>query len=319
MSNFMKPDDSGQAAALPNNLEQHPLSAAFPAMDAEEFLELSDSIKAIGVQNPITIFEGKIIDGWHRYRAALSLDMHCPHVELDPEVNPQEFVIAQNSARRHITKGQMSIAATAVYKWQPVGANQHMTGRVDTEYQPSKTTAEMAAIVGVHSHTIRQAKVVISQAEPEVLEAVKQGAIGLPKAAAIAKLPREAQVAAIAKPLPKTVVVAPPVVVPPPQDNTKPEGDPEDYGPSEDEIAAALKAEQDERKTIELLLDADDKLAAAFEEIKRLKAEVAQLERSRDGHMNGALELTRLLKARDRQIAKLLKELEAFKKGGVQC
>ena len=48
------------AAALPKTYVQHPLSAAFPAMSAEDFQALTDSIDNIGVQNPITLFEGMV-------------------------------------------------------------------------------------------------------------------------------------------------------------------------------------------------------------------------------------------------------------------
>ena len=54
MTDFHKPGQPGQAAALPETYVQHPLSAAFPRMTAEEFQELKDSIEVLGVQNPIT-------------------------------------------------------------------------------------------------------------------------------------------------------------------------------------------------------------------------------------------------------------------------
>ena len=75
--------------------QQHPLSAAFPAIGADDFQALKDSIENIGVQNPITLFEGMVIDGWHRYTAANDLGMHCPAVELG-NVDPRDLVLAQN-------------------------------------------------------------------------------------------------------------------------------------------------------------------------------------------------------------------------------
>ena len=47
----------------PANFQQHPLSAAFPRPSAAEFQALKDSIIAIGVQIPITIYDGQVIDG----------------------------------------------------------------------------------------------------------------------------------------------------------------------------------------------------------------------------------------------------------------
>ena len=66
-----------------------------------------------------------------------------------------------------------------------------------------KTNAELSKISGVHANTIKQAKAVQTKAAPEVVEAVKRGEIGLPKAAAISKLPKDQQVAAINKPISK--------------------------------------------------------------------------------------------------------------------
>lgn len=182
------------------NLQQHPLSAAFPAMSADDFQSLKDSIMNIGVQNPVTVFEGMVIDGWHRYTAARDLGINCPSVELG-DVDPRDFVMAQNKARRHTTQAQLALATTAVYAWRPMGSNQHQN-RVGTECPP-KSTAELAQVAGVSEKTIKQAKAVQTKAAPEVVEAVKAGEIGLPKAAAIAKLPVEKQAAAIAQPIHK--------------------------------------------------------------------------------------------------------------------
>lgn len=172
-------------------------------MGADDFQALKDSIENIGVQNPITLFDGMVIDGWHRYTAAMELGMDCPTVELG-DVDPRDFVLAQNKARRHITQAQLASATTSVYAWLPiVGVNQHTKSAPALSAAPQKTTAEMAAIAGVSERSIRQAKAVQTNAAPEVIAAVKSGEIGLPKAAAIAKLPKEEQAAAIAKPIPR--------------------------------------------------------------------------------------------------------------------
>ena len=192
---------------------QHPLSAAFPAMQADEFQALKDSIESIGVQNPITLLDGMVIDGWHRYSAAAELGMQCPTVELD-DTDPKDFVMAQNKARRHITAAQLAMATTAVYQWRPHGDQKAVS--MGTECPSLKTTSQMAEIAGVGDRTIKQAKAVQAHAAPEVIEAVKRGEVGLPKAAAIAKLPMAEQAAALHKPAPKTVVE--PVAEEPPEE-----------------------------------------------------------------------------------------------------
>ena len=254
----------------------------------------------IGVQNPITLFEGMVIDGWHRYTAANEMGMDCPVVALG-DVDPRDFVLAQNKARRHVTQAQLAMATTTVYAWRPVG-NPDFT-QSHTECVIAKSNDELAQIAGVHKNTITQAKAVQTKAAPEVVEAVKRGEIGLPKAAAIAKLPKEEQAAAIHKPAPKKAAPAP---APTPE----PEEHPEDDGPSAEEIAAAAAAEEADRALVAKLLDSDDALAALAEENKQLKAEIAQLKLARDGYMNRCNEAIALVKARDRQIAKLEKMLK---------
>ena len=181
--------------------EQHPLSAAFPAMSAEDFQALRDSIESIGVQNPVTLYQGMVIDGWHRYSAAMALGMACPTVELG-DIDPRDFVLAQNKARRHVTQAQMALAVTTVHAWKPVGANQHRGSALSAD-PPEKTVKELAAVAGVGERTVAQAKTVQTKAAPEVQEAVKRGEIGLPKAAKIAQLPKEEQAAAIHQPVPQ--------------------------------------------------------------------------------------------------------------------
>lgn len=257
-------------------------------MSAEDFQSLKDSIMNIGVQNPITVFEGMVIDGWHRYSAATELGMDCPLVEL-ADVDPRDFVLAQNKARRHITQAQLAMATTAVYGWFPADGSAQKGG-VTLNVTPQKSNAELASIAGVHANTITQAKTVQTKAAPEVVEAVKRGEIGLPKAAAIAKLPKEEQAAAIHKPTPKAAPV---------------EEEPAYDGPDEAEIRAAELQEQADQEAFNKLLLADDKLATAYNEIKRLNAVNAVLESRLQGLMNEKAEAIRLVKSRDRQIAKL--------------
>ena len=270
------------------NLQQHPLSAAFPAMSADDFQALKDSIEAIGVQNPVTLYEGMVIDGWHRYSAADSLGMECPTVDL-ADIDPRDFVLAQNKARRHITQAQLAMAATAVYAWAPVG-NPDLS-QSGTECPIGKTNTELAEIAGVGERTIKQAKAVQTKATPEVQAAVKRGDIGLPKAAAIAKLPAEQQAAALSKPAPK---------------QPKKEAEEVQYfGPSPDELDEAVKAAEADTTALEMLMAADDKLAAAVAEIKRLKMQLAAVESARDGYMNRSNELISRINSLKKKIAKL--------------
>lgn len=283
---------------------QHPLSAAFPAMGADDFQALKDSIENIGVQNPITLFEGMVIDGWHRYTAATELGMDCPTVELG-DVDPRDFAWGQNGPRRHMTSAQLASATAAVYAWYPVvGANQHTKSAPALSAAPQKTTAEMAAIAGVSERSIRQAKAVQTNAAPEVIAAVKSGEIGLPKAAAIAKLPKEEQAAAIEKP------VAKPAKAPAPQ---APEND-----HRLDDAANTIRELSDENEQLrdrlaveqmdaseEAKSEAAETIAEMRDRIKALEAELDAVKSSRDGYQRENAELKKQIVMNQKQIKKL--------------
>lgn len=256
---------------------QHPLSSAFPAMSDNEFQELKDSIEVNGVLNAITIYEDMVIDGWHRYKAANDLAIDCPETELDESIDPKDFVLAQNKNRRHITAAQLAIATTAVYAWVPRGRQNKSVGTTDL----IKTTTELAKISGVSESSIEKAKSILKNASEEVKEAVKSGKIGLEKAKAISKLPKDKQAGAIDKALPKEAPEKPVLT--------------QYYGPDEAELKANELAQQADLEALNKLLEADDALATAHAEIKRLNLAYAQLEIRFRGLMNEKSEAVRLL------------------------
>lgn len=257
-------------------MKQHPLSAAFPAMPDDQFEALKDSITNIGVQEPITTYEGMVLDGWHRWTAANEVGVSCPTVELG-DVDPQDFVLAKNKARRHISASQLAAAVVAVYVWKKQG-NPSAT----TTYKPApgaglvKSDGELAELAGVSLRTIRQAKVVESKASAEVKEAVKTGAMSVKKAA-------ETVTPKKAKPEPEDV---------------------EYFGPSAEEIDLAHTHAREDMASLEKLMLADDKLAAAVEEIKRLGLQLAAVESARDGYMNRCNELISRVKWLKNKLAK---------------
>ena len=280
---------------------QHPLSAAFPAMGADDFQALKDSIENIGVQNPITLFEGMVIDGWHRYTAAMELGMSCPTVELG-NVDPRDFVLAQNKARRHVTQAQLGLAVTAVYAWRPAG--NPALSQSGSACPVGKTNAELAQIAGVSERTIKQAKAIQTKAAPEVEEAVKRGEIGGEKAAAIAKLPKEEQAAAIANPVSK------PAKAPAPQAH--------DNDHKLDDAANTIRELSDENEQLrdrlavnqmdaseEAKSEAAETIAEMRSRIKALEAELDAVKSSRDGYQRENAELKKQIVMNQKQIKKL--------------
>ncbi|MYZ44192.1 hypothetical protein [Schauerella aestuarii] len=186
--------------------KQHPLSAAFPPMSADDFLTLKDSVEDIGVQNPITIYEGMVLDGWHRYSASVELGMACPEVELGA-VDPVAFVRAQNKERRHLSAGAWALIEVQLWDWKPSHRppiekgepSSPFSAPLESPARPERSNADMAKAVGVTGRTIQHAKQVEQNAAPEIKAEVKKGAISLKTAVALSDLPQGEQTALAAK------------------------------------------------------------------------------------------------------------------------
>lgn len=102
------------------------------------------------------------------------------------------------------------------------------------------------------------------------------------------------------------VEAAKPKTTPPPAPPTpKTEAPPEDDGPDDEEIAAGEAAERANADALQKLLNSDDKLAAAYDEIKRLNAELAVVKQARDGYMNKSNEQIKTIKRLQAKVDKL--------------
>jgi hypothetical protein len=143
------------------DLEPHPLAALFPPIPEEELAELGRDIALHGQLEPIVLYEGQILDGVNRYKACRRMNREPWTTEFNQEHvkrTPEEYVIAANVRRRHLTPAQR--AAIAVEWAERVeqdwaeGRSNTFVARVDkTGVQGGrpKTTAlqDTAALVGV--------------------------------------------------------------------------------------------------------------------------------------------------------------------------
>jgi len=277
-------------------------------MHAEEFQSLVDSIGSIGVQNPITLLDGMVIDGWHRYQAATSLGMDCPTVELD-DTDPREFVLAQNKARRNLTASQRADAVTSVYEWRPMGRQNNSAVTAEL----SKTAKELAVIAGVGTRSIEHAKAVHSSGVKAVQDAVKTGAVSVEVAAAVAKLPAKEQKKIAAKGADAMRQAVKPHQEPAnaPQIAIAPLALVEEYT----ELDAArdqIEALQDALVVANIGSSDPDEAAQAKNLIAELRAHIKTLEAtlkavktSRDGFQNQVAELQKQINRQRREIDKL--------------
>lgn len=81
-------------------LQNHPAADVWPMMDDKQYSELLQDIHAHGQQQPITLCEGKILDGRNRYRACLELGI-APKTETYSG-NPFSQAWSLNGPRRDV-------------------------------------------------------------------------------------------------------------------------------------------------------------------------------------------------------------------------
>ncbi len=195
----------------------HPLADIFPLIDGAEFVALRDDIAAHGVREPVILFEGAILDGRNRYRAALAAGVDCPMTEYRGD-DAAAFVVSLNIHRRHLTESQRAMAAAKLATLR-LGDNQHRgSENLPTLFgdEPSKSApmaqGEAAKLLNVSDRSLRTAKKVQEEAPAEIVHAVESGKISVSLAAKVADLPEAAQAEIIAAPAEQVKEVAREVV-----------------------------------------------------------------------------------------------------------
>lgn len=172
------------------NYTQHKLSAAFPAMTDGEFQGLVADIGANGQRHPIIIFEGAVIDGFHRLRACKELGIE-PQIEPYSGSDPAGYVLSSNLHRRHLEPGQIAAIMLACNEWRA-------RGRPDKQFRTGVelTVAQMAEQGGISERTLENAKIAIKAGFGDML---KDGGIGPKPAAEMAKSAPEVAARVVAK------------------------------------------------------------------------------------------------------------------------
>ena len=158
--------------------KQHALSRAFPAMLSEELAALSADIAVHGQREPGILFEGELIDGWHRQRACIMANVDFVAVEYTG-TDPVALVMSRNAFRRHLTASQRAAAVVACNQWAPTG--KPAKGEPGSPLQ--KTNAELAVEAKTTERTVQQAKVA---AKAGLGDAVRDGKMSAKAAAKLA-------------------------------------------------------------------------------------------------------------------------------------
>jgi hypothetical protein len=335
MTSFHKPEQSGQAAALPKTSVQR-ISLRSIRIDGgtqsraelnnTTVEEYTEAMLEGDVFPPILVFfDGAsywLADGFHRHFGAehAGLDEVEAEVRQGTQQDAQLFSFGVNASH--------GLRRTNADKRKAVtGALQHPVSGQWSDRQIAKHCGVGNQLVG----DVRRSICVIHTDTLTERTVTRNGTTYQQSTSNIGKrqeLPPEQQAQAISKPLPHqvTVVPPPPSSVPtnpwsaqPAGDSTLPEGMTEDdFGPSPEEIAADEAADKAERELVAKIIAADDVVAELAAEVKRLLALNEALNRRIDSLLNEKADAIQWMKKFEAQNRRLLKEVESLKKGGAQ-
>lgn len=194
--------------------EFHEVVYIWPKMQPEEFAKLVDDIKARGLREPVWLYQGKIIDGRHRYLACLEAGIEPHYQEWDGQGSLVLFVASLNQHRRHLDAGQKAMVALKLEeelakeaaKRKVEAGKLYGEGHtkpqevVEMFQQPleGRSAVQAAKLTGTNAHYVVDAKKIAQQA-PELKEMVMNRTVSLPDAKKLAEIEAPARATILEK------------------------------------------------------------------------------------------------------------------------
>lgn len=157
----------------------HPIAELFPDLTPEDFQNLVKSIRDQGLLNPITTYEGKVLDGRNRYRACKIAGVEAKFIQYKGD-DPVGFAVSQNVQRRHLSVSQRALIAASI-----ADLKQGESGRISAnlrfkaDEEKKVTHAEAADRLNVSERSVDTASKLLDSAPKSVVKEVAQGNMSL--------------------------------------------------------------------------------------------------------------------------------------------
>lgn len=97
--------------------KQHPIALALMpgGMDDAEFDAFCEDVEQRGIIFPATIYEGMVLDGWHRYRAAMRTGSSLKEITYTGK-DPAGYIAAVNVLRRKLSSLQRALVGARLHR-----------------------------------------------------------------------------------------------------------------------------------------------------------------------------------------------------------
>ncbi|MFZ6870537.1 hypothetical protein ACO0LF_00530 [Undibacterium sp. Di27W] len=186
------------------------LRAYIDPLTEHEFAALERSILTEGCRDALVCWGEILIDGHNRYAICQRHNLPYNIVQNDNFSNIEDvqlWMIDNHLGRRSVTDFQRGMLALRkkeiVLARMKAQEEQAPSDNAESEVavpvvKPTQSRQEIARLAGISSNAVVQIEKIQKAAAPELVQAVRDGTISISAAAAIASLPNEDQVAAVA-------------------------------------------------------------------------------------------------------------------------
>ena len=124
------------SAQLASDLKPHALATIVPDMLTDEYIALVANIKENGLQQPITLFEGQVLDGRHRLRACIEANVPICAVEFHgTREEAKAHVLSLNYYRRHLSYEQKQQIVADELKHDPAQSDRAIAKKAKVGHQ----------------------------------------------------------------------------------------------------------------------------------------------------------------------------------------
>ena len=159
----------------------HEYANIFPLMTPEEYAALVADMRANGYDPtaPIVLYEGQILDGRNRWKAARELGIEPPYVDYDGD-DPLGYVVRRNLNRRHLNETQRGTVAAKLANITKsdagrIGGKHKNEATANLQLLDNKITQTQAAdMLNVSPRTVTTIRAV-ERAAPDLFEPMAQG------------------------------------------------------------------------------------------------------------------------------------------------
>ncbi len=172
----------------------HEAANLFPMLGEQDAADLADDIAKHGLQNPVILFEDKVLDGRNRLLACRAAGVEPKFIEWQPNgTSPLVWVISQNLKRRHMDATQKAVVAYEALplfeaeakkrqkKHGGTAPGKQNTGGKNSTSVYGKAREQAAKTTGANAHYVADVKRIADKL-PDLLPKMKAGEVTMTEA-----------------------------------------------------------------------------------------------------------------------------------------